>query len=80
RIGFNHDTKVDTFLMDNRAEKQFTTGALEHNFLFGVDYKYFKIDQVQASGGATPISASNPVYGAPQGPTSVYLDQVLKMN
>ncbi|MBA8879992.1 TonB-dependent siderophore receptor [Phyllobacterium myrsinacearum] len=80
RIGFNHDTKVDTFLMDNRAEKEFTTGALEHNFLFGVDYKYFKIDQVQASGGATPISANNPVYGTPQGPTSVYLDQVLKMN
>ncbi len=80
RIGFNHDTKVDTFLMDNRAQKEFTTGAFEHNFLFGVDYKYFKIDQVQASGGATPISANNPVYGAPQGSTSVYLDQVLKMN
>ncbi|SDP82926.1 TonB-dependent siderophore receptor [Phyllobacterium sp. OV277] len=80
RIGFNHDTRVDTFLMDNRAEKEFSTGPLEHKFLFGVDYKYYKIDQVQASGGATPISANNPVYGAPQGPTSVYLDQVLKMN
>ena len=46
--------------------------------MLGLDYKYFNIDHVQASGGGTPISVVNPIYGAPQGATSVYLDQDLK--
>ncbi|MGG2362418.1 TonB-dependent receptor domain-containing protein, partial [Salmonella enterica] len=31
----------------------------------------------QACCGATPISATNPVYGVPQGANFTYLDQVL---
>lgn len=77
RIGFEENTEVNTFLADNRVQAHFRTGAVTHDALVGVDYKYFNIDHVQASGGATPISVTDPVYGAPQGPTSVYLDQDL---
>lgn len=78
RIGFQERTQVNTVTVDNRLEREFKTGPLTHSLLFGVDYKYFNIDHVQASGGATPISVTNPIYGALQGPTSVYLDQDLK--
>jgi len=77
RIGFQERTAVDTFLIDNRLERGFRTGALDHSLLLGADYKYFGIDHTQASGGATTISVTNPVYGAQQGPASVYLDQKL---
>jgi iron complex outermembrane receptor protein len=77
RIGFQEKSNVDTFVIDNRAIRTFETGFLGHSLMLGLDYKYFNIDHVQASGGATPISITNPVYGAPQGPASVYLDQDL---
>lgn len=77
RIGFQERTSVDTFLIDNRLERGFRTGALDHSLLLGADYKYFSIDHTQASGGATTISVTNPVFGAQQGPASVYLNQDL---
>lgn len=79
RINFQHDTAVNTFLVDNQLEGTVSTGAIEHTLLFGAEYKYFSIDQVQATGGATPISTVDPVYGEPQGPMyAPYIDQVLK--
>lgn len=77
RIGFDEEHVVNTFTTDTRAEFSAHTGPLSHSILAGVDYKYYNIDQVQASGGATPIDVENPVYGAPQGAPSVYLDQDL---
>lgn len=78
RIGFQERTRVRTFTVDNRVDGKVDTGPLQHSLLFGVDYKYFNIDHTQASGGATPISITNPVFGAPQGVPGVYLDQDLK--
>ncbi|WP_449233441.1 TonB-dependent siderophore receptor [Azospirillum doebereinerae] len=80
RINFEHTTEVNTFLIDNQLEGKFRTGGIAHTALFGVDYKYFNMQQVQASGSATPISATNPVYGALQGPRFAYIDQDLTMN
>ncbi|PRD43796.1 TonB-dependent siderophore receptor [Phyllobacterium phragmitis] len=81
RINFRHDTTVNTFLVDNQLQGTVTTGAIEHTLLFGVEYKYFEIDQMQQTGGATPISAIDPVYGAPQGPMfDPYIDQDLRRN
>ena len=77
RIGFEATSKVDTFAIDNRAEMQFDTGALSHNFLLGVDYKYYRLDHIQACCGATSISATDPVYDMPQGANFVYLDQIV---
>ncbi|GAB1583418.1 TonB-dependent siderophore receptor [Phyllobacterium phragmitis] len=81
RINFRHDTTVNTFLVDNQLQGKVTTGAIEHTLLFGVEYKYFNIDQMQQTGGASPISAVDPVYGEPQGPMfDPYIDQNLKRN
>lgn len=79
RINFEHTTKVNTFLIDNQLESKWQTGPVAHTALVGVDYKYFKMDQLQASGSATPISATNPVYGAAQGQRFSYIDQELTM-
>ncbi len=79
RINFEHTTKVNTFLIDNQLESRWQTGPVAHTVLVGVDYKHFKMDQVQASGSATPISATNPVYGAAQGQRFAYIDQELTM-
>jgi iron complex outermembrane receptor protein len=78
RLGFQERSRVRTLTLDNRIDGKLVTGPLEHSLLFGVDYKYFNIDHTQASGGGTPISVTNPVYGAPQGPSFVYLNQDLK--
>lgn len=80
RINFEHDTTVDTAMLDNQAEKKFATGPVQHTLLAGIDYRYFQMDQVQSSGSATPISATDPVYGAPQGARSPYIDQTLNMH
>ncbi len=81
RIDFEHDTTVNNFLIDNQLEGVVNTGAIEHTLLFGAEYKYFNIDQVQTSGSGTPISAGDPVHGAPQAPLGApYIDQVLKQH
>ncbi|MEI2297016.1 TonB-dependent siderophore receptor [Ensifer sp. MJa1] len=77
RIGFEATSKVDTIGVDNRLEGEFETGALDHTLLVGLDYKYFRLDHVQASSAATPISATDPVYGAPQPANAIYINQVI---
>ncbi|WP_455173887.1 TonB-dependent siderophore receptor [Azospirillum largimobile] len=79
RINFEHTTRVNSVLIDNQLEGRLRTGPVEHTALVGVDYKYFSMDQVQASGSATTISATSPVYGAPQGQRFSYIDQELTM-
>ena len=79
RINFKHDTTVHTFQADNQLEGAVTTGALTHNLLFGAEYRYFRINQMQQTGGATPINPYDPVYGGPQGPMwDPYIDQDLR--
>ncbi|MGQ9364881.1 TonB-dependent siderophore receptor [Azospirillum sp. ST 5-10] len=80
RINFEHQSEVNSFLIDNQLEKKVATGPVDHTFLVGVDYRYYRLDQVQLSGSATPISATDPVYGAVQGERSPYIDQVLTLN
>lgn len=79
RINFEHTTRVNSVLIDNQLEGKLRTGPVEHTALAGVDYKYFSMDQVQASGSATTISATSPVYGAAQGQRFSYIDQELTM-
>ncbi|HEV7307479.1 TonB-dependent siderophore receptor [Ensifer sp.] len=77
RLGFEATSKVDTFAVDNRLEGEFETGALDHTLLVGLDYKLYRLDHVQASSAATPISATNPIYGAPQPDNAIYINQVI---
>lgn len=88
RINFGHDTTVDNFLVDNQIEGKFDTGALNHTLLVGADYKFFRIDQIQASTNSsafavdpsTPIDPTDPDYGADQGTRVPYLDEVYTQN
>jgi len=77
RIGFEATSRVDSFAIDNRAETEFDLGATDHKLMLGLDYKYYRLDHIQACCGATPISATNPVYGVPQGNNFVYIDQAV---
>lgn len=77
RIGFEGNSEVNSFATDNHFRREFVTGGIAHDVLIGVDYTLYRLDNLQASGGATPISATDPIYGVPQGPTSVYMDQLL---
>jgi iron complex outermembrane receptor protein len=82
RINFDHDTQVNTFLIDNQVEAKVDTGGIAHTLLLGLDYKRYNIDQVQASGlydpaYDNPIDPFNPVYGEPLTPRVSYLDQDL---
>ncbi|GGE14117.1 ligand-gated channel [Aureimonas endophytica] len=83
RINFGHDTAVDTLTTDNRMVAEFEAGAIRHQILAGIDYKYFRIDQTQAVGYANPLSARDPVYlnslpalGAPYNDSTTDLNQV----
>lgn len=81
RLNFAHDTEVDTFTTDNRASFEFDTGPIRHTLLTGVDYRYFRIDQVQASGSANPLSPTNPVYLNSLPPLfAPYLDEIIDLN
>ncbi|MGN7295093.1 TonB-dependent siderophore receptor [Rhizobium sp. SAFR-030] len=77
RLGFDQTSKVNTFLIDNRLEGEVDTGPLQHALLFGLDYKYYELSNYQASTSATPISASNPIYGAAQSANNSYSNQTI---
>jgi iron complex outermembrane receptor protein len=79
RINFEHRSMVSTVLLDNNVQKTIKIGGFQHTFLFGVDYKNYQLDHMQATGDATLISANNPVYGAAQGVRTPYIDQSLNM-
>ena len=69
RIRFGHDSHVNTVSVDTQLAGVINTGPVEHDLLFGVDYKYYNLDQRQASNPwptvLAPIDVLNPVYGAP---------------
>lgn len=51
-IPFNHATKAYSFTADNSVVGKFQTAGLDHTLLFGIDYKFYKIDEVQSSFGS----------------------------
>ncbi|WP_026784694.1 TonB-dependent siderophore receptor [Pleomorphomonas koreensis] len=77
RINFAHHSKTFAINADNRIEGEADTGPLAHKLLFGLDYRLFDLDQMQASSTGTDISATNPVYGLPQPAPVPYIDQTL---
>ncbi|WP_181704903.1 TonB-dependent siderophore receptor [Chthonobacter rhizosphaerae] len=80
RINFEHDTVVDTVLVDTQIEGEVRTGPVDHQLLMGIDYKFFRMDQMQATGAVTPISAVDPVYGGVVGPRTPYIDEVISQH
>ncbi|MBB4166512.1 MULTISPECIES: TonB-dependent siderophore receptor [unclassified Rhizobium] len=81
RIGFEGNTSADTLAFDNRVETDFELGGASHTVMAGMDYRYYRIDNVQNSlFGTTPISPVNPIYGLPLPPNNPLYNQVLAMN
>ncbi|WP_152045023.1 TonB-dependent siderophore receptor [Aureimonas psammosilenae] len=81
RLNFAHDTKVDTVTTDNRLVVESDPGLIDHQFMVGIDYKYFGIDQVQASGVAAPLNPVNPIYTNSLAPLSApYLNEKIDLN
>lgn len=54
--------------MDNQAQFDFETGAVQHQVLVGLDYQNSRSNWEYLFGGAAPLDVKNPVYGQPVGP------------
>jgi iron complex outermembrane recepter protein len=81
RIGFEGDTSADTLAWDNRIENEFDLGGATHTVMAGIDYRLYRIDNVQNfvnPGG--PIDVVNPIYGLPQPANGPLYDEVVTMN
>jgi iron complex outermembrane receptor protein len=65
--------------LDTQFEYRFTTGAIQHKALVGVDLKSYEVADLQAFDFATPsLNLLNPVYGIPQGfPGTVFANQTI---
>ncbi|QPF84081.1 TonB-dependent siderophore receptor [Bradyrhizobium genosp. L] len=64
RAAFSFPEDASSVTLDNQAEARFTTGALAHTALFGVDYRHID-SQINMTVGAAPqINLYNTVYGA----------------
>lgn len=75
RINFAHDTQSYSFTTDNNLVGKFSTGGIDHTLLMGLDYKFYGIDEVQASSIGTPANLNNPDLKQPQPPVAPYLDE-----
>ncbi|WP_333851325.1 ferrichrome porin FhuA [Leclercia sp.] len=59
------DEDLNIFTVDTQLQSKFSTGALEHTLLTGVDYSRMRNDVTALYGSADPIDIQNPDYGNP---------------
>ena len=52
-VAFQHDSLVRTAQTDLRLYGTVETGAVSHDLLFGLDARFYELDETQASGAAT---------------------------
>ncbi|PIJ49801.1 ferrichrome porin FhuA [Erwinia sp. OLTSP20] len=55
--------ELNEFAVDTQAQARFSTAALDHTLLMGVDYQRTRNDINAIFGTATPLSAIDPHYG-----------------
>lgn len=68
RQAFRGQPIYNAVTLDNQAERRIRTGPLEHQLLFGVDYRWQLLQQRTGSSNAVPtLNLYNPVYGATVG-------------
>lgn len=65
RSSFTSVNDAGVFSIDNQAQAKFTSGALAHTVLIGVDYKHIDFDAAEGFDIVPSIDLFNPVYGAP---------------
>jgi iron complex outermembrane receptor protein len=70
RYRFFTKDSADLATVDNQLEARFATGAISHKVLFGLDYKKYAMDDIQATGFVqpgwqmVPLNVVRPVYGS----------------
>lgn len=88
------DVSMDTYVIDNHLQGKFTTGAIQHTLLAGVDYANLNSDTRASSfDRAPPLDVFNPDYHQNIGPlnwvsdtnqrqyqTGVYLQDQIKID
>lgn len=62
RFAFQTKPVVDLFTVDNQVEFDFSTGTVNHNILAGIDYRHYKLKDLQGFAFAAPFDVVNPVY------------------
>ncbi|TWD45399.1 ferrichrome porin FhuA [Pantoea sp. SJZ147] len=67
---------LSTFAVDTQAQHTFSTYAVDHSLLMGVDYRRTRNDVWQALGIASSLNLVNPVYGNTAVQYFGYRDQV----
>ncbi|WP_020180191.1 TonB-dependent siderophore receptor [Methylopila sp. M107] len=80
RFGFAHNTKSYSFNSDNNLVGKFATGGIDHTLLLGLDYKFYGIDEWQASSSAEPVDIGNPQYNQIRVPFGRYTDESTKLH
>ncbi|WP_257463259.1 TonB-dependent siderophore receptor [Archangium lipolyticum] len=64
RFNFVTKPRASLFTVDTQAQARFTTGPVRHSVLFGVDYKHYRINDVQGFEAGAPLDLRTPVYGS----------------
>lgn len=72
------DENLNTFNVDNNLTAEFSTAAVDHKVLFGLDYRYFDNNVRTRFFRATPLDVLDPVYGGPIDLISPTLDTKVK--
>lgn len=81
RYRWAHDTRANTFTVDNQLEGKIDTGAFEHTLLLGADYRWYRhgastfynasADAAFFPGTTPSIDILNPIYGGVYGPPAL---------
>ncbi|MEX5344255.1 TonB-dependent siderophore receptor [Pseudomonas sp. I2] len=61
----NVDEDISQFAVDNNFQADFTTGAINHTLLIGLDHQRSNTNYLAIFGTAPDINVNNPVYGLP---------------
>jgi len=80
RAAFTDRDKIGAWTFDNRLERSFDTGALQHTVLLGLDYQHTDAQARWLFGAAPSIDAFAPLYGMPvAAPSMPLLDQTQRL-
>ncbi|MBK0058311.1 TonB-dependent siderophore receptor [Pseudomonas sp. S44] len=61
----NVDEDISQFAVDNNFQGDFSTGAISHTLLIGLDHQRMNNNYLAIFGSAPPINVNNPAYGLP---------------
>lgn len=65
------DVNMDSYTLDNHIQGRFSTGALDHTLVAGVDFAHLQSDTLASSfDPAPPLDIFNPDYRQPIGPVN----------